>query len=159
MAGITKWVWVTIEEYLSYLLPKFEDLVPTSLGSGAVQTRRECVTVTADYCSEFLGNFLMLLTQRRGLSPRQRAEQRVRGVSPDDQARRERDVVVRQGAARVPLAEEGRLGDGRGGAAEGRRHRDAAVPQGSPGTNCIEIGLSGKLSLSKRKGLREILFS
>ena len=36
MAGITKWFWVTIEEYLSYLLPKFEDLVPTSLGSGAI---------------------------------------------------------------------------------------------------------------------------
>ena len=34
MAGITKWFWVTIKEYLSYLLPKFEDLVPTSLGSG-----------------------------------------------------------------------------------------------------------------------------
>ena len=30
MAGITKWFWVTIEEYLSYLLPKFEDLVLTS---------------------------------------------------------------------------------------------------------------------------------
>ena len=36
VAGITKWCWVTIEGYLSYLLPKFEDLVPTSLGSGAI---------------------------------------------------------------------------------------------------------------------------
>ena len=36
VAGITKWFWVTIEGYLSYLLPKFEDLVPTSLGSGAI---------------------------------------------------------------------------------------------------------------------------
>ena len=36
VAGITKWFWVTIEEYLRYLLPKFEDLVPTSLGSGAI---------------------------------------------------------------------------------------------------------------------------
>ena len=50
MAGITKWFWVTIEGYLSYLLPKFEDMVPTSLGSGAIQTRQKCVTVTTDYC-------------------------------------------------------------------------------------------------------------
>ena len=28
VAGITKWFWVPIEGYLSYLLPKFEDLVP-----------------------------------------------------------------------------------------------------------------------------------
>ena len=34
----------------SYLLPKFEDFVPTSLGSGAISTRQKCVTVTADYC-------------------------------------------------------------------------------------------------------------
>ena len=34
--NITKLFWVTIEKYLSYLLPKFEDLVPTSLGSGAI---------------------------------------------------------------------------------------------------------------------------
>ena len=27
------------------------------------------------------------------------------------------------------------------------------------GTNCIKIGLPGKLILSKRKGLREVLFS
>ena len=68
---------------------------------------------------------------RRGrLPPSQRSEQGVRGVPADGPARRERDVVVRQGAARVPLAEEGRLGDGRGGAAQGRRDGDAAVPQG-----------------------------
>ena len=30
VAGITKWFLVTIEGYLSYLLPKFEDLAPTS---------------------------------------------------------------------------------------------------------------------------------
>ena len=36
VAGITKWFWATIEGYLSYLLTKFEDLVPTSLGSGAI---------------------------------------------------------------------------------------------------------------------------
>ena len=30
--NITKLFWFTIEEYLSYLLPKFEDLVSTSLG-------------------------------------------------------------------------------------------------------------------------------
>ena len=35
VAGIWKWFWVTIKGYLSYLLPKFEDLVPTSLGSEA----------------------------------------------------------------------------------------------------------------------------
>ena len=28
MADITKWFWVTIKEYLSYILAKFEDLVP-----------------------------------------------------------------------------------------------------------------------------------
>ena len=34
VAGITKWFWVTIKGYLSYILPKFADLVPTSIGSG-----------------------------------------------------------------------------------------------------------------------------
>ena len=33
VVGITKWFWVTIKGYLSYLLPKFEDLVPTSSGA------------------------------------------------------------------------------------------------------------------------------
>ena len=28
--SLSKWFWVAIEGYLSYLLPKFEDLVPTS---------------------------------------------------------------------------------------------------------------------------------
>ena len=32
----TKWFWVTIGRYVSYLLPQFEDLVPTSLSSGAI---------------------------------------------------------------------------------------------------------------------------
>ena len=32
-------------------------------------------------------------------------------------------------------------------------------PSPSPGTNCITIGLPGKLILSQRKGLREDLFS
>ena len=52
VADITKWFWVTIaiEGYLNYLLPKFEDLDPTSLGSEAIYTRLKCVTVTADYC-------------------------------------------------------------------------------------------------------------
>ena len=36
VAGITKWFWITIERYLSYLLPTFEYFVPTSLGSGAI---------------------------------------------------------------------------------------------------------------------------
>ena len=31
--------------------------------------------------------------------------------------------------------------------------------EGTPGTNCIKIGLPGKLILSKRKGLWEVLFS
>ena len=53
VADITKWFWVTIaiEGYLNYLLPKFEDLDPTSLGSEAIYTRRKCVTVTADHFS------------------------------------------------------------------------------------------------------------
>ena len=40
----------------------------------------------------------------------------------------------------------------RGGRVRGRL-------QGRPGTNCIKIGLPGKLILSKRKGLREVQFS
>ena len=32
--GITKWFWVTIKGYLSYILHKFEDIAPTSFGSG-----------------------------------------------------------------------------------------------------------------------------
>ena len=35
-AGITEWFWVTTEGYLSYLLPKFKDLIPTSLGDIAI---------------------------------------------------------------------------------------------------------------------------
>ena len=51
VAGITKWFWVSIKEYLSYLLPNCEDLVPTtSWDSGAIETRRKSVTVAADYC-------------------------------------------------------------------------------------------------------------
>ena len=50
VAQYHKIVWVTIEEYLSYLLPKFEDLVPTRLGSGAILTCHKCVTLTADFC-------------------------------------------------------------------------------------------------------------
>ena len=34
--GITKWFWFIIEGYLSYPLPKFEDLIPTSLGDIAI---------------------------------------------------------------------------------------------------------------------------
>ena len=33
-SSMTKWFWVTIKGYLSYIMPKFEDLVPTSIGSG-----------------------------------------------------------------------------------------------------------------------------
>ena len=32
-------------------------------------------------------------------------------------------------------------------------------PKSNPGTNCIKIGIPGKLNLSKRKGLREVIFS
>ena len=33
------------------------------------------------------------------------------------------------------------------------------LPGGHSGTNCIKIGLPGKLILSKRKGLLEVQFS
>ena len=36
VTGIKKWFWVTIEGYLSYILAKFEDFIPTGLGSGAL---------------------------------------------------------------------------------------------------------------------------
>ena len=36
--GISKWFWVTIEGYLIYILPKFEDFIPTGLGSGALKS-------------------------------------------------------------------------------------------------------------------------
>ena len=42
-AGITKWFWVTIEGYLSYLLPKFEDLIPSSLGDNSnLKSSKKC---------------------------------------------------------------------------------------------------------------------
>ena len=43
--GITKWFWVTIEGYLSYFLPKFEDFVPTGLGSGALYIHARTYTL------------------------------------------------------------------------------------------------------------------
>ena len=51
------------------------------------------------------------------------------------------------------------------GAADGHRdaraepHREDGRLPGEPGMNCVEIGLPGKRILSKRKGLREVLFS
>ena len=39
-----------------------------------------------------------------------------------------------------------------------RAERHSAVG-GTTGGNCLKIGLPGKLILSKRKGLREVLFS
>ena len=36
VSGIIKWFEVTIKGMLSYLLPKFEDIIPTSLGCGAI---------------------------------------------------------------------------------------------------------------------------
>ena len=38
MAGVKKWFWVTIEGYLSYILPKFGDFISTGLGSGAFKS-------------------------------------------------------------------------------------------------------------------------
>ena len=35
----------------------------------------------------------------------------------------------------------------------------ATTVLGDPGTNCIKIGLPGKLILIERKGLREVIFS
>ena len=58
-----------------------------------------------------------------------------------------------KGAERVEPEPEGEV---RGGPQEG--DQEAAAAEG-PGTNCIEIGLPGKLILSKRKGLWEVLFS
>ena len=53
----------------------------------------------------------------------------------------------------------------RGGRGD-RGHQPGQVQEGAAGdgggragTNCIKIGLPGKLILSKRKGLREVLFS
>ena len=53
------------------------------------------------------------------------------GVPADGAARRQRDVVVRARAARVAGGEEGRLGHGPRGAAQGRRQGDGALPQGN----------------------------
>ena len=41
----------------------------------------------------------------------------------------------------------------------GLPHRPLVHPPPRPGGNCIKIGLPGKLILSKRKGLREVIFS
>ena len=35
VAGITKCFWFTFKGYISYLMLKFKDLVPTTLGSGS----------------------------------------------------------------------------------------------------------------------------
>ena len=54
--GITKWFWVTIEGYLNYILPKFEDFIPTGLGYGA-----DCVYFCLElpgWCLEKHINFL-----------------------------------------------------------------------------------------------------
>ena len=40
-----------------------------------------------------------------------------------------------------------------------QRARPPAARLHTPGMNCIKIGLPGKVILSKRKGLREVLFS
>ena len=36
VTDITKWFYVTIKEYLSNILPKFEDFIPTGLVSGTL---------------------------------------------------------------------------------------------------------------------------
>ena len=33
---MSKWFWVTIEGYLSYILPKFKDFILTGLSPGAL---------------------------------------------------------------------------------------------------------------------------
>ena len=38
-------------------------------------------------------------------------------------------------------------------------HDDDSFPTQISGGNCIKMGLPGKLILSKKKGLREVLFS
>ena len=57
--GITKWFWVTIEGYLSYFLPKFEDFVFTGLGSGALYIHARTYTLYPVYA---LGISLFLAT-------------------------------------------------------------------------------------------------
>ena len=52
---------------------------------------------------------------------------------------------------------EGPAGPGEAGEL-GQLQDGRDLRQGRPGTNCIKIGLLGKLILSKRKGLREVLF-
>ena len=54
--GITKWFWVTIEGYLSYFLPKFEDFVPTGLGSGALYIHAQTCTLYPVYDMRFLNS-------------------------------------------------------------------------------------------------------
>ena len=55
--------------------------------------------------------------------------------------------------------------DGRGRRGQGGRGHASVqlllrdLLRRQPGTNCIKIGLPGKLILSKRKGLWEVLFS
>ena len=46
VTGITKWFCFTIEGYLSYLLPKFENLVSTILGSGAIWKVSQIIMIT-----------------------------------------------------------------------------------------------------------------
>ena len=57
--------------------------------------------------------------------------------------------AVAAAAPPQPVPDQGR----EGGAGGGLQHEPR------PGTNWIKIGLPGKLTLSKRKGLGEVLFS
>ena len=52
----------------------------------------------------------------------------------------------------IPRRDHGESGGRRGG-------EDGSDAAAVPGTNCIKIGLPGKLILRKRKGLWEIMFS
>ena len=54
--GITKWFWVTIEGYLSYFLPKFENFGPTGLGSGALYIHAQTCTLYPVYDMRFLNS-------------------------------------------------------------------------------------------------------
>ena len=72
------------------------------------------------------------------------------------------DVMLEVGAEAGTHCGEAEAAHGHDGAhrplREGRQ-RHPLLPLDAAGTNCIKIGLPGKLILSKRKGLWEVIFS
>ena len=77
----------------------------------------------------------------------------VPGARVDDLVPREAAALVRRRRRNGHEGVQHPWGQGPAGG----RHVDVVCHK--PGDNCIKIGLSGKLILSKRKGLREVLFS